>query len=199
MVTFDHPLGDVRGPASHALRPGSATLDPHFKVRDCKGLAPCRDRRAEPFASARAISTAGSRLNAGSTTHIVDDAAIAYMRARNLSGAVIGLLSAHATKTFADQTSWTAHLQVLGIAALDVGPDPVRISTEGALWGALAARGVLDGTVIVSDGAGQFDVGWHALCWVHANVWCTSSTPSPRIGAWSTRRSGIASGHSTPT
>ena len=57
---------------------------------------------------------------------------------------------------------------MLGIAALDVGPDPVRISTEGALWGALAARGVLDGTVIVSDGAGQFDVGHHALCWIHA-------------------------------
>ena len=27
---------------------------------------------------------------------------------------------------------------------------------------------MLDGTVIVSDGAGQFDVGEHALCWVPA-------------------------------
>ena len=44
----------------------------------------------------------------------------------------------------------------------------MRIATEGALWGSLAARGVLDGTVIVSDGAGQFDIGEHALCWVHA-------------------------------
>ena len=30
------------------------------------------------------------------------------------------------------------------------------------------AQDLIDGTVIVSDGAGQFDVGEHALCWVHA-------------------------------
>ena len=26
----------------------------------------------------------------------------------------------------------------------------------------------MDGTVIVSDGAGQFNIARHALCWVHA-------------------------------
>jgi hypothetical protein len=68
-----------------------------------------------------------------------------------------------------------AHLQALGISALDVHPDPVRIATEGALCGSLAAQGLLRGTVIVSDGAGQFKlaqaragIGDHALCWVHA-------------------------------
>jgi Transposase IS66 family len=44
----------------------------------------------------------------------------------------------------------------------------VRIATEGALWGAIKAHGLLPGTVIVSDDAGQFLVGCHALCWVHA-------------------------------
>ena len=38
------------------------------------------------------------------------------------------------------------------------------IATEGALWGAVVAHGFLDGTVIVSDDAGQFNVGEHALC-----------------------------------
>ena len=121
------------------------------------------------------FSTTGSKsrlnflelLNAGDTTHLINDAGLAYMRERNLSGAVIGLLSAHATKTFADRATWTAHLQSLGITALAVHPDPVRTATEGALWGSIAAQGLLDGTVIVSDGAGQFDVGQHALCWVH--------------------------------
>ena len=47
-------------------------------------------------------------------------------------------------------------------------PDPVKIATEGALWGSLKAHGFLKDTVILSDGAGQFDVGLHALCWVHA-------------------------------
>ncbi len=106
-------------------------------------------------------------LNAGDTTHLINDDGLAYMRERNLSAAVIGLLSAHTTKIFADRATWTTHLQALGITALDVHPDPVRIATEGALWGSLAAQGLLRGTVIVSDGAGQFDVGTHALCWIH--------------------------------
>jgi hypothetical protein len=44
----------------------------------------------------------------------------------------------------------------------------VRIATEGALWGAIQAHGLLPETVIVSDDAGQFAVGLHGLCWVHA-------------------------------
>ena len=42
------------------------------------------------------------------------------------------------------------------------------IATEGALWGSIKAHGFLTNTVIVSDDAGQFDVGQHALCWVHS-------------------------------
>jgi hypothetical protein len=46
--------------------------------------------------------------------------------------------------------------------------DPVRLATEGALGGSVRAHGFLPETVIISDDAGQFDVGRHALCWVHA-------------------------------
>jgi hypothetical protein len=49
-----------------------------------------------------------------------------------------------------------------------VTPDPAQIATEGALWGSIHAHAFLRDTVIVSDDAGQFDVGHHALCWVHA-------------------------------
>jgi hypothetical protein len=51
---------------------------------------------------------------------------------------------------------------------MKVNPDPVRIATEGALWGALSHHGLLVDTVILSDDAGQFNIGNHALCWVHA-------------------------------
>ena len=42
------------------------------------------------------------------------------------------------------------------------------IATEGALWGSIKAHDFLPNTVIVSDDAGQFNVGQHGLCWVHA-------------------------------
>ena len=47
-------------------------------------------------------------------------------------------------------------------------PNPVQIATEGALWGSIHGHAFLRDTVIVSDDAGQFNVGRHALCWVHA-------------------------------
>ena len=71
------------------------------------------------------------------------------------------------------------HLERLGITALAVTPDPVRIATEGAVWGSIKAHGLLPDTVILSDDAGQFALDRHALCWVHAERLCTSSTPSP--------------------
>ncbi len=35
------------------------------------------------------------------------------------------------------------------------------------MWGSICAHGLLKGTVILSDDAGQFNVGIHALCWIH--------------------------------
>src|ERR687889_819784 len=90
------------------------------------------------------------------------------MRDRALSGPLIERLATHPEHTFPDQAAWQAHLERLGITDLRVSPDPVRIASEGALWGAIKAHGLLPGTVIVSDDAGQFMVGRHALCWVHA-------------------------------
>jgi len=69
---------------------------------------------------------------------------------------------------FVGRETFMAHLEKLGITTLKVHPDPVQIATEGAAWGSIAEQGLLDGTVIVSDGAGQFNVADHALCWVHA-------------------------------
>ena len=77
-------------------------------------------------------------------------------------------MAEHPDHDFADQAAWTAHLDRLGISALKIQPDPVLIATEGALWGSVKAHGLLPDTVIVSDDAGQFNVGSHGLCWVHA-------------------------------
>ena len=109
-----------------------------------------------------------SLLRAGHGDYVVDGAALAYMGGRNLSGPVIALLAEQGSKRFADEAAWTAHLEDLGITELKVLPDPVKIATEGALWGSVAGHGYLRDAVIVSDDAGQFNVGRHALCWVHA-------------------------------
>src|SRR6266446_6777777 len=106
-------------------------------------------------------------LRAGHCDYVINAEALAYMRHRALAGPVITRLAEHPDRFFADRAAWTAHLDRLGISALTVNPDPVTVATEGALWGSVKAHGFLPNTVIVSDDAGQFNVGQHGLCWVH--------------------------------
>jgi hypothetical protein len=107
-------------------------------------------------------------LRAGHTDYVINETALAYMREHSLAGPTIARLAEHLAKQFADPAAWQAHLERLGITALSVTPDPVQIATEGALWGSIHSHEFLRDMVIVSDDAGQFDVGHHALCWVHA-------------------------------
>ena len=44
----------------------------------------------------------------------------------------------------------------------------MQIATEGAIWGSIHAHNFLRDAVVLSNDAGQFAVGRHALCWVHA-------------------------------
>lgn len=107
-------------------------------------------------------------LRAGFTDYVLNDAAYAYMRKHGMSAASIALLAACPQTRFADQATWMAHLDRLGFTALHVTPDPVQLATEGALWGSVQAHEFLCDAVILSDDAGQFNIGRHALCWVHA-------------------------------
>jgi hypothetical protein len=90
------------------------------------------------------------------------------VRDHALAGPLVQKLATHAQRQFVDEKAWTSHLEQLGIAALQVTPEPVRVATEGALWGAVNAHGFLCEAVVLSDDAGQFNVGQHALCWIHA-------------------------------
>ncbi len=124
--------------------------------------------------TAFATTAAKSRLNflevlrAGYGDYVINAEALAYMRRRALTGPVIARWAAHPEQRFADAAAWREHLDALGISALRVTPDPVRIATEGAVWGAIKAHGLLPDTVILSDAAGQFALDRHALCWIHA-------------------------------
>ncbi|MCP4082385.1 MAG: transposase [Planctomycetaceae bacterium] len=107
-------------------------------------------------------------LRAGDTGYEINIAALDYMLDRGLPKKLIDQLANHEIHKFADSDVWRTHLESLGFDKIKKHPDPVRIASEGAVWGRIATMGLLENVVIVSDGAGQFKIGRHALCWVHA-------------------------------
>ncbi|TDH57902.1 hypothetical protein E2C06_35430, partial [Dankookia rubra] len=98
-------------------------------------------------------------LRAGHGDYVVNAEALAYMRERALAGPVIARLAGDPQRVFPDQAAWAAHLERLDIRGMEGSLAPARLATEGALWGAIKAHGLLPGTVIVSDDAGQFALG----------------------------------------
>lgn len=102
-------------------------------------------------------------LRGGHTDYVINDEAVAYWRRQKLPQALITTLGSVAT-AFADEEAWQTHLRQAGLG----DERHVRIATEGALLGSLIAHGVSADLVVLSDGAGQFAILVHALCWIHA-------------------------------
>ena len=107
-------------------------------------------------------------LMGGVPSTVINAAALAYMRTNNLAQGVIDALAGGKVLAFPSHDDWIGHLRALGLTELRVAPDPVRVASEAAMWGAIEAQGLIGRAVIVSDDAGQFRIGEHALCWVHA-------------------------------
>jgi Transposase IS66 family len=101
-------------------------------------------------------------LRGAYTDYTVNDTAVAYWQRQKLAQAVIERLTAGGPQ-WADKTAWQAYLSAQHVTA----PRHVRIASEGALLGSLIAHGVSPELTVLSDGAGQFDVFVHALCWLH--------------------------------
>ena len=63
-----------------------------------------------------------------------------------------------------EETQWSSYLESNGILTQKAK----RVLSEAALLGGLIEKGVSEQLRILSDGAGQFNVLVHGLCWVHA-------------------------------
>jgi hypothetical protein len=63
-----------------------------------------------------------------------------------------------------DTGAWSQYLESLGITSATA----VKLVTEAALLGSAIEGGVSPQLIVLSDGARQFAILVHALCWVHA-------------------------------
>ena len=98
------------------------------------------------------------------TDYVLSSEALTYMAEHKLPQSSWLPLSFSMNRVFKDQEEWLSYLKELGIEK----SSHVKTATEGALLGAVIASGLSPDLGIISDGAGQFRLFVHGLCWVHA-------------------------------
>lgn len=103
-------------------------------------------------------------LHAGGLSYSLNEFTLEYWAEQGLAQAPRQRLETSWPGKIDNTECWEAYLNILGI----FDERPRRIATEGALLGGLIDKGFSLDLVIVSDGAGQFAILQHALCWVHA-------------------------------
>jgi hypothetical protein len=105
-------------------------------------------------------------LRGNYTDYVLNDAACDYLLQRKADPALITRLRRHGSRYFQNEMPFLRHLMRNGITPAD--KDVLRIVSEAGLWRTIRYHGLVGDMVIISDDAGQFRVGNHALCWVHA-------------------------------
>jgi hypothetical protein len=103
-------------------------------------------------------------LQGGSLSYVLNEDAKRYLESQGLAAKYWQTLNFSETVLAVEASQWQAYLSGLGI----VSAKAVRVVTEAALLGGLMAQGIGKNLRILSDGAGQFNLLLHGLCWVHA-------------------------------
>ncbi len=102
-------------------------------------------------------------LCAGDKSYRINHHAESYWVDQKLPHVPLKLLLESGLSHFANALRWEEHLDEQGINSARHR----RIATEGALLGNVQHQNRCQNLVILSDGAGQFNILQHALCWIH--------------------------------
>ena len=102
-------------------------------------------------------------LQAGSKKYVLNEDAKVYLENYQLRQKHLLEIGYSDEPLATKKEEWQEHLLSLGIT----GAKTVRILTEAALLGGLSIADRNEPLRILSDGAGQFNVMQHGLCWVH--------------------------------
>jgi len=97
------------------------------------------------------------------TDYVLSEDALLYAFDQGISGKAQTKLDDNANKRFPDKTAWENFLKKKGISS----EKDQRIATEAVLLGSAILHGLSPNMGVMSDGAGQFDILIHALCWIH--------------------------------
>jgi len=103
-------------------------------------------------------------LRGEKTEYVITKEALNYMKEQKLPKKKWQKLNLSINRVFKDEEEWEKYLKEMEITK----NSHVKTATEGAMVGTVISNGVSTELGIMSDGAGQFRLLEHGLCWVHA-------------------------------
>lgn len=95
--------------------------------------------------------------------YVLNDYSRVYLETHDVAVSHLDKLTFSSQVICQGQAAWQAYLETLEI----VSKQAVRLVTEAALIGSVIEHGVSPELIILSDGAPQFAIFVHALCWIH--------------------------------
>ena len=102
-------------------------------------------------------------LQGDKKVYALTEEALNYAFEQGIGLKTLSILEKFENKKFKDKNAWLSFLKRHHVK---VAKDQ-KIATEGALIGGAFVMGINPYTIIISDGAKQFFVFLHGLCWVH--------------------------------
>lgn len=102
-------------------------------------------------------------LQGGKNEYIINEDTIKYLQMIGAANYLPGYVALSFGEEFSTLADWKLFLQERNITKKAA----VRFVTEAALYASVIRNGIPRDMEVHSDNAGQFDVFFHSLCWVH--------------------------------
>jgi len=102
-------------------------------------------------------------LQGGNKEYLINEDTLDYLRQTKLPSYFTGYIALSLESKFTTLACWEEFLKERNITS----EVEVRFLTEAALYASVIATGIPRDLGVHSDDAGQFDVFFHSLCWLH--------------------------------
>lgn len=112
-------------------------------------------------------------LRGKDTRYIFTRESIDYMEQKGVVKVRLKRFKGLIGKKIENKDEWLKFLKIIG----STNNKEERILTEAALLGCILEKGIPPDLIVLSDDAGQFDVLFRALCWMHAERKITTLIP----------------------
>jgi hypothetical protein len=107
-------------------------------------------------------------LRGNNSDYIFNEESIVYIKKYKPKQDLLNRLELLRATAYNSKKEFQKNLEAVDITSLNTSKKFLRIIEEAAIMGSAIEHGFSPDAIVLSDGAKQYDIGIHALCWIHA-------------------------------